>query len=199
MGFTRLTATKPTIAAISGWCLAGGLEVALWCDLRIGTPTARMGYPERRWGVPLVDGGTQRLPRVVGVEKALEMITSGDPIGAEEAQAQGLVDEVVSGDLAQGALAFAERIAAEGRPPVKIRDRNEKIEEAKARPGLFDDFRKAIARRARPVSCSDGTGVDRAGGRLESAARTSGSRGGRVPTGEWSNRLHAGVTASISG
>ena len=66
MGFTRLTPTKPTIAAISGWCLAGGLELALWCDLRIATETARLGFPERRWGVPLIDGGTQRLPRIVG-------------------------------------------------------------------------------------------------------------------------------------
>ena len=63
MGFTRLTASKPTIAAISGFCLAGGLEIALWCDLRIATEASRLGYPERRWGVPLIDGGTQRLPR----------------------------------------------------------------------------------------------------------------------------------------
>ena len=67
MGFTRLTASKPTIAAIGGWCLAGGLELALWCDLRIAVDGARLGYPERRWGVPLTDGGTQRLPRIVGM------------------------------------------------------------------------------------------------------------------------------------
>ena len=66
LGFTRRIATKPTIAAISGWCLAGGLELALWCDLRVATPTAALGFPERRWGVPLIDGGTQRLPRIVG-------------------------------------------------------------------------------------------------------------------------------------
>ena len=67
MGFTRLTPSKPTIAAISGFCLAGGLELALWCDLRIATEGSTLGYPERRWGVPLIDGGTQRLPRIVGL------------------------------------------------------------------------------------------------------------------------------------
>ena len=66
LGFTRLIASKPTIAAISGWCLAGGLELALWCDLRVATQGAALGFPERRWGVPLIDGGTQRLPRIVG-------------------------------------------------------------------------------------------------------------------------------------
>jgi len=67
LGFTRITSPKPTIAAISGYALAGGLELALWCDLRIGTKTAKLGFPERRWGVPLIDGGTQRLPRIVGM------------------------------------------------------------------------------------------------------------------------------------
>ena len=73
MGFSRLAASKPTIAAIDGWCLAGGLELALWCDLRIATPKTTFGLFERRWGVPLIDGGTQRLPRVVGMGRALEI------------------------------------------------------------------------------------------------------------------------------
>src|SRR4051812_36497346 len=77
LGFTRLTPSKPTIAAIDGWCLAGGLELALWCDLRIATPRSVFGCFERRWGVPLVDGGTQRLPRVVGMGRASEMILTG--------------------------------------------------------------------------------------------------------------------------
>ena len=72
MGFTRLTPSKPTIAAIDGWCLAGGLELALWCDLRIATPGSTFGCFERRWGVPLIDGGTQRLPRAIGLGRALE-------------------------------------------------------------------------------------------------------------------------------
>ena len=82
LGFTRLTSTKPTIAAVSGWCLAGGLELALWCDLRICTASGRFGYPERRWGVPLIDGGTQRLPLIVGMGRALELILTGRIIDA---------------------------------------------------------------------------------------------------------------------
>src|ERR671930_1013942 len=96
LGFTRDTATKPTIAAISGWCLAGGLELALWCDLRIATETAALGFPERRWGVPLVDGGTQRLPRIVGQGRGLDLILTGRIVGAEEALAMGLLTEVVA-------------------------------------------------------------------------------------------------------
>jgi enoyl-CoA hydratase len=95
MGFTRLTPSKPTIAAISGWCLAGGLELALWCDLRIATETARLGFTERRFGVPLIDGGTQRLPLVVGMGRALEMILTGRVLNAAEALDWGLANEVV--------------------------------------------------------------------------------------------------------
>ena len=95
MGFTRLTPSKPTIAAISGFCLAGGLELALWCDLRIATEGSTLGFPERRWGVPLIDGGTQRLPHVVGLGRALELILTGRMIDAQEAAAIGLVNEVV--------------------------------------------------------------------------------------------------------
>jgi enoyl-CoA hydratase len=95
LGFTRLTASKPTIAAISGWCLAGGLELALWCDLRVAAEDARLGFTERRFGVPLIDGGTQRLPRIVGLGRALDLILSGRVVGAPEAAAMGLVTEVV--------------------------------------------------------------------------------------------------------
>ncbi len=95
MGFTRLTPSKPTIAAISGFCLAGGLELALWCDLRIATEGSTLGYPERRWGVPLIDGGTQRLPRIVGLGRALDLILTGRMIGAEEALSIGLLTEIV--------------------------------------------------------------------------------------------------------
>ena len=96
LGFTRLTSPKPTIAAISGWCLAGGLELALWCDLRICTDESTFGLPERRWGVPLIDGGTQRLPRVVGLGRALDLILTGRMVGAAEAATIGLVTEVVA-------------------------------------------------------------------------------------------------------
>jgi enoyl-CoA hydratase len=113
MGFSRLTPAKPAIAAISGWCVAGGLELALWCDLRVGTATAQFGCPERRWGVPLIDGGTQRLPRVVGLGRALDLILTGRTLAADEALAIGLVNEVVpAGAHVTRALELAEAIAA---------------------------------------------------------------------------------------
>lgn len=113
LGFTRLTAPKPTIAAIEGWCLAGGLELALWCDLRIAGAGARLGFPERRWGVPLIDGGTQRLPRIVGMGRALDLILTGRILELEEAQAFGLITEATpAGGALTRALAFAEALAA---------------------------------------------------------------------------------------
>ena len=130
MGFTRLTATKPTIAAVSGWCLAGGLELALWCDLRIATGTAKLGYPERRWGVPLIDGGTQRLPLVVGMGRALELILTGRIIEASEAHAWGLVNEVVAeGTHLDRALEIAEGLASFPQPTM-LSDRLAAIEGA---------------------------------------------------------------------
>jgi enoyl-CoA hydratase len=112
LGFTRLTPSKPTIAAISGWCLAGGLELALWCDLRIATDTAKLGCTERRWGVPLVDGGTQRLPRIVGMGRALDLILTGRIIDAAEALAMGMLTEVVpAGRHVERALEIAAGLA----------------------------------------------------------------------------------------
>jgi enoyl-CoA hydratase len=112
LGFTRLTASKPTIAAISGWCLAGGLELALWCDLRVATQSARLGFTERRFGVPLIDGGTQRLPRIVGLGRALDLILSGRVVDAREAAATGLVTELVpEGRHLERALEMAEGLA----------------------------------------------------------------------------------------
>jgi enoyl-CoA hydratase len=112
LGFTRLTPAKPTIAAISGWCLAGGLELALWCDLRIATETAALGFPERRWGVPLIDGGTQRLPRIVGLGRALDLILSGRIVEAQEALAMGMLTEVVpAGAHLERSLEVAEALA----------------------------------------------------------------------------------------
>jgi enoyl-CoA hydratase/carnithine racemase len=113
LGFTRLTSPKPTIAAISGWCLAGGFELALWCDLRIATEGSTLGYPERRWGVPLIDGGTQRLPRIVGMGRALDLILTGRMVEADEALAMGLLTEIVApGKHLERALEYAEALAA---------------------------------------------------------------------------------------
>ncbi len=113
LGFTRLSSPKPTIAAVSGWCLAGGFELALWCDLRVATEDARFGFAERRWGVPLIDGGTQRLPRIVGEGRALDLVLTGRTIEAAEAHAIGLATEVVpAGEHVARALEMAEGLAA---------------------------------------------------------------------------------------
>jgi enoyl-CoA hydratase/carnithine racemase len=112
LGFTRRTLGKPVIAAIAGWCVAGGLEMACWCDLRIADETAMFGCLERRYGVPLVDGGTQRLPRIVGLGRALDLILSGRRIDAREALAMGLVNEVVpAGRSLARALELANALA----------------------------------------------------------------------------------------
>jgi enoyl-CoA hydratase len=112
LGFTRRTPSKPAIAAIGGWCLAGGLELALWCDLRVAAEGSTFGLPERRWGVPLIDGGTQRLPRIVGMGRALDLILTGRLIGADEALAMGLITEIVpAGTHLARALEMAEGLA----------------------------------------------------------------------------------------
>jgi len=113
LGITRLHSPKPTIAAIAGYCVAGGLELALWCDLRVVGEHATFGCFERRWGVPLVDGGTQRLPRVVGLGRALEMILLGRAVSAAEALRFGLANIVVPDDrVVSTALEWAEQIAS---------------------------------------------------------------------------------------
>lgn len=112
LGFTRLFVSKPTIAAVAGYCVGGGLEMACWCDLRIADTTAIFGCFERRFGVPLLDGGTQRLPRIVGVGRALEIILTGRAVSAEEARAMGLVNELVPpGRALHRALDLAQQIA----------------------------------------------------------------------------------------
>jgi enoyl-CoA hydratase len=113
LGFTRITVSKPTIAAVAGPCVAGGLELALWCDLRVAGADAYFGCYERRFGVPLADGGTQRLPRVVGLGRALDMILTGRAVAAEEARHIGLIDRLVpAGAELEEALRLAENIAA---------------------------------------------------------------------------------------
>src|SRR5438477_934853 len=112
MGPTRMTLTKPTIAAVEGYAVAGGLELALICDLRIAGDTAVFGVFNRRWGVPLIDGGTVRLPRMIGLSRALDMILTGRAVDAQEALAFGLANRVVpTGQARQEAEALARAIA----------------------------------------------------------------------------------------
>ncbi len=141
-------ASKPVISTIHGTALGGGLEVALTCHYRVAVASAKFGLPEVHLGILPGAGGTQRLPRVVGVEPAMEMMVSGKPVNAKFALANGLIDEIVD-DLFEGGMAFAKKVAAEGGPLVKVRDNNEKLEEAKQDAELFDRFRKKIARKTR--------------------------------------------------
>jgi 3-hydroxyacyl-CoA dehydrogenase len=148
---------KPVVAAIHGTALGGGLEVTLACHYRVGAKTARFGLPEVKLGILPGAGGTQRLPRVVGVPKALSMIVSGDPIGADEALKAGLIDEIVEGDLTAAAVTFAEKVVAEKRPLKKIRDLDEKVAAVRGKPEVFAEFRKSVARQTRgfraPENC----------------------------------------------
>jgi enoyl-CoA hydratase len=111
LGFTRRVPTKPSIAAIDGWAVAGGLELALWCDLRVVSARSQFGCLERRFGVPLVDGGTWRLPRVIGFGRALDLILTGRVVAADEALAIGLVTEIAPDPLARS-LELAELLAS---------------------------------------------------------------------------------------
>jgi len=112
MGPTRLLLTKPVIAAVAGHAVAGGLELALWCDLRVAEADAVFGVYCRRWGVPLIDGGTVRLPRLIGHSQALDMILTGRPVAADEALRMGLANRVVpSGESRAAAEALAAEIA----------------------------------------------------------------------------------------
>ena len=143
-------APKPVIAAIHGTALGGGLETALSCHYRVAVPSARCGLPEVALGLLPGAGGTQRLPRIVGVEKALEMMTSGSHVPAPQCLAMGLVDELTEeGKLREGAIAFARKVVAEGRPLKKVRESNEKVEAARGHPEIFENFRKANARKFR--------------------------------------------------
>ena len=152
---------KPVVAAMHGTAMGGGCELALGCHARVAAAGMRIGLPEVTLGLVPGAGGTQRLPRVLGVQAALDVIVSGRPISAENAHAGGLVDELVGpgGDLVATAVAMAKKLAAADGPPPKTRDREERLEEARQQPGLFNDYRKSIARRARgfeaPYACID--------------------------------------------
>jgi 3-hydroxyacyl-CoA dehydrogenase len=136
--------TKPVVAAIHGTAFGGGLEVALASHYRVAVPDAKLGVPEVKLGLLPGAGGTQRLPRVAGVGKALEMAATGNPIGAKEACEVGLIDKLIEGDLLQHAVAYAEQVK-DVRPIPKSSARQDKIEGSD--PGVFDEFRKANARK----------------------------------------------------
>jgi 3-hydroxyacyl-CoA dehydrogenase len=143
-------ASKPVVAAMHGTTLGGGLEVALAAHYRIAVPSAKFGLPEIKLGLIPGAGGTQRLPRLIGVEKALDVILSGTPFGAREAREWGVVDELAEeGKLHESALAFARRLIAKNAPLKKVRDRSDKIEPARGRPEIFEAIRKANARKFR--------------------------------------------------
>jgi len=146
------TMPKPVVAALHGTALGGGFELALACHFRVAVPAARVGLPEVKLGLLPGAGGTQRLPRLVGPEKALQMIVIGEPIGAAEARADGIIDEIVEADLNAAAVDFARRVVREGRPLRLVRDRDEKL----IGEG-FADAAEALTRRLRgreaPAAC----------------------------------------------
>jgi 3-hydroxyacyl-CoA dehydrogenase len=143
-------AGKPVIAAIHGTALGGGLEMALVCHYRVAVPSAKCGLPEVNLGLLPGAGGTQRLPRIVGAQRALEMMTSGEHVPAKQCLAMGLVDELVpEGGLRAGALAFARKIIDEQRPLKRVRDLTDKVDEDRRHPEIFANFRKANARKFR--------------------------------------------------
>jgi 3-hydroxyacyl-CoA dehydrogenase len=138
---------KPTIAAIHGTALGGGLEVTLGCHFRVATKDAKFGLPEIKLGLIPGAGGTQRLPRLVGIEKALPIILSGNPIGAAQALKDGLIDEIVEGDLTKGAIGFAQKVVAEKRPLKRVSEMEEKLASIRANPDAYGEIAaKAVGR-----------------------------------------------------
>ncbi len=166
MGPTRMLLSKPVIAAVAGHAVAGGLELALWCDLRVVEEDAVFGVFCRRWGVPLIDGGTVRLPRIVGLGRALDLILTGRPVGAEEALRIGLADRLAARG---GARAAAETLAREiaAFPQTCLRaDRRSAYEQGPL------DLAAALAQEVR-----GGVEVLASGESLEGAARFAGGKG----------------------
>jgi len=140
------SASKPVVAAIHGTALGGGLEVALACHYRVALPSAKLGVPEVKLGLLPGAGGTQRLPRVAGVQKALEMAAGGNPIGAKDAFGCGLVDRLIEGDLVPHAVAYAEEVR-DVRPLPRASERQDKVDNVD--PAVFDEFLKANGRKMR--------------------------------------------------
>ena len=140
---------KPVIAAMHGTPLGGGLELTLACHFRIAAPGTRLGLPEIKLGLIPGAGGTQRLPRLVGMDRAMAMILSGEPVPAQQALADGLIDEIVEGDLTAAAVAFARRVLAEKRPLRRVRDLEGKIEPLRENPEKFAELAATNMKRSR--------------------------------------------------
>jgi 3-hydroxyacyl-CoA dehydrogenase len=139
--------TKPVVAAIHGTALGGGYELALICNYRIAVPSAKVGLPEVNLGLLPGAGGTQRLPRIVGVETALQIMTTGAPVPAKKAFELGMIDALAEeGKLKEDAVAFARKLVAEGKKPVRVRDRQDKVEPSRGHPEIYDAFRAKNAR-----------------------------------------------------
>jgi 3-hydroxyacyl-CoA dehydrogenase len=149
--------SKPVVAAVHGTTLGGGFELALGCHFRVAAPGTKVGLPEIKLGLLPGAGGTQRLPRLVGPEKALRWILAGDPIAAETALAEGILDAIVPGDLVAGAVAFARRCLAEKRPVVPVRAREDKLAPLRADPAPFEELAASLTRRSvgqhAPAAC----------------------------------------------
>jgi 3-hydroxyacyl-CoA dehydrogenase len=139
---------KPVVAALFGTPMGAGFEISLACHFRVAAPGTRMALPEIKLGLMPGAGGTQRLPRLAGMEKALAMIQSGDPMTAEDALACGVVDEVAKGDVTAAATAFARRVVAEKRPLALARERDDKLAALRADPGKFDELAAKAARQS---------------------------------------------------
>jgi 3-hydroxyacyl-CoA dehydrogenase len=143
---------KPTIAAVHGTPLGGGLEITLACHFRVAAPGTRLGLPEIKLGLIPGAGGTQRLPRLVGIDKAMAMILSGDPIPAKDALAAGLIDAIIEGDLVAGAIAFARKVLAEKRPLRRVRDMDDKLADVRRDPAKFGEIVAAHTKRSRGLA-----------------------------------------------
>ena len=152
-------ASKPVVAAIHGVAAGGGLELALGCHYRVASPQSRVGLPEVTLGFVPGAGGTQRLPRLIGVQRALEMIVNGRLLPAEQAHAWGLIDEIMDGDLVANAVRFARGRVGRSDAIRKTRELEDGLSDARTHPEIFDDFRAGMARRARgyeaPYACID--------------------------------------------
>src|SRR5262249_7825106 len=141
------TIQKPVVAAIHGTALGGGFEIALGCHFRVAAPGARVGLPEIKLGLIPGAGGTQRLPRLIGIDNALHMILSGNPIGAKEALQYGAIDSILEGELTPAAVEFARQVLREKRPLRRVRDVDEKLAPIREEPAKFEEIAAASSKR----------------------------------------------------